>query len=61
MPTCSARPGFGLAITHNTTDEEVGIIERRTMGMEQGIAQLAAFMNRSGGFGGRVAGDSSGP
>ncbi|MNO98927.1 hypothetical protein D3C76_906880 [compost metagenome] len=46
VPTGRQRPRFGLAITDHASDDQVGVIERRTVGMGQAISQFAALMNR---------------
>src|SRR4029078_11612400 len=47
MPTSRERPGLALAIAHYAARDQAGIIEDRAVRMDQGIAQLSAFMNRA--------------
>src|ERR1043166_1449906 len=47
MPTGRERPGLALAITNHAAGDQVRIIEDRAVGVDQGIAQLSAFMNRA--------------
>src|ERR1051325_5553366 len=61
MPTCGTWTGFGFAISHNTTDQQIWIIESRTVGMQERIAELSTFVNGAGGFRRCVAGDPAGP
>ena len=60
MPRGRQRPGFRFAITDHTGDDEAGIIEDRAERMAERLAEFAAFVNRAGTFGRRVAGDASG-
>src|SRR6185312_6724674 len=47
MPTSRERPSLALAIADYAASEQAGIIEDRAVRMDQGIAQLSAFMNRA--------------
>ena len=60
VPACGQRSGFGLAVADHAGDEEVGIVEGRAVGVREGIAEFAAFVDRAGRFGGDVAGDAAG-
>ena len=60
MPTGGHRPGLRLAVADDAGDEQVGIIEGRAIGMGQGVAEFAAFVDRAGSFGRDVAGDAAG-
>src|SRR5580698_750409 len=50
MPRCGKGTGFGLAVSYSDGNDEVRVIESGSVGMRDGIAQLAAFVNRPGGF-----------
>ena len=60
MPACSERSGFSFAVTHHAGDDQVRVVEGRAIGMDQRIAEFAAFMDRSGCFRGRMARYASG-
>ena len=60
MPAGGQRAGFGLAVADDAGHEQIGIVERGAVGVGEGIAQFAAFVDRAGRFGGDVAGDSAG-
>ena len=60
MPGRGQRPGLGLAVTHHTGHDKLGIIERGAEGVAQGVAEFAAFMDRSRRAGGHVAGNAAG-
>ena len=60
MPAGGQRPGFGFAVADHAGDDQVGVVERRPVGMRQGIAQLAALVNRARRLGGDVAGNAAG-
>src|SRR6202041_4205063 len=60
MPGGCKRTGLRLAIAHGDGDNEIGIIERRSISMRDGVAKLAAFVNRTRRFWGAVRSDSSG-
>src|SRR3984957_14643463 len=60
MPGGCKRTGLRLAIAHGDGDNEIGIIERRSISMRDGVAKLAAFVNRTRRFWGAVRTDSSG-
>jgi hypothetical protein len=60
VPARRQRAGLGLAVPDDATDEEIGGVERRAVGMGQRIPQLAAFVDGPRGLGGHVAGDSAG-
>ena len=47
MPGCRQRSGFGLAVADDAGDDEIGIVEGRAEGMDQRIAELAAFVDRA--------------
>src|ERR1700729_3579 len=60
MPGGCKRTGLRLAIAHGDGDNEIGIIERRSISMRDGVAKLAAFVNGTRRFWGAVRSDSSG-
>ncbi len=60
MPASGEWAGFGFAVADDTADEQIGIVEGRAVGMGDGIAEFAAFVNRAGGFRRDMARDSSG-
>ena len=60
VPTGGQRPGLRLAVADDAGDEQVGIVEGRAVGMGQGVAEFAAFVDRAGRFGRDVAGDAAG-
>src|SRR5207245_10663719 len=47
MPACGEGSGLGFAVTDYAADEQVGIVERRAVGMRNRITQFTAFMNGS--------------
>ena len=48
VPGGCERPGFGFAIADDAGDDQVGIIEHGAEGMAEGVAELAAFVDRAG-------------
>ena len=60
MPGGGKRTGFRLAIAYRDGDDEIRIIERRSVSMGDGVAKLAAFVNRTRRFRRAVRADSSG-
>jgi len=57
---CGQWARLRLAVINHTGDDQIGIVEYRSEGMAEGVAQLAAFVNRAGIFRRRVAGNASG-
>ena len=47
MPARGQRAGFRLAVANDAGDDQVRIVEGRAIGVCQGIAQLAAFVDRA--------------
>ena len=45
VPAGGERPGLRLAVADDAGDDQVRIVERRAIGVAQGVAQLAAFVN----------------
>src|ERR1051326_9021976 len=61
MPTGGAGAGLSFTISDNTTGEQLGIIEDRTVGMEKRIPKFPTFMDRTRRFRRTMAGNSSRP
>ena len=55
------RAGFGFAVADDAGDDEIGIVECGAVGVHERVAELAAFVDGAGSFGGDVAGDAIGP
>ena len=47
MPARRQRAGLCLAVTDDAGDDEVGVVERRPVGVGQRITQLTAFRHRA--------------
>ena len=60
MPGGGKRTGFGLAVSYSDGNDEVRIVESRSVRMRDGIAQFAAFVNRTRRFRRAVRADSAG-
>src|SRR5580704_8746653 len=50
MPGGGKRTGFSLAVSYSDGNDYVRIVESGSVPMREGIAQLAAFVNRTGCF-----------
>ncbi len=61
VPAGGEGAGFRFAVADDAGDDEVGVVEGGAVGVDQGIAELAAFVNGAGGFRRDVAGDAVGP
>jgi len=61
MPACGERTGLGFAVADDAGDDEIGIVEGCSIGVDEGVSELAAFVDGAGSFGRDVAGDSVGP
>ena len=48
VPAGREWPGFSLAVANDAGDDQVGIVEGRAIGMAQGVAKFAAFVNTAG-------------
>src|ERR1700693_2885093 len=59
MPTGGQRAGFCFAITHHAADQQIWIVECGAVGVRNGVAELAAFVDRTGSFGSNMAGNSA--
>ena len=55
MPARSQRAGLGLAVADHAAGEQGGVVEHRAVGVQQRIAELAAFMDRARRFGCHMA------
>ena len=60
VPAGGQRPGLGLAVADDAGDDQVGVVEGRAVGVRQGVAQLAAFVDRAGRLRRDVAGNAAG-
>ena len=60
LPAGGQGAGLGLAVAHGDRGDQVGVIEHRAEGVGDGIAQLAALVDGTGGFRRDVAGDAAG-
>ena len=58
MPTGGEWSGFGLAIAHYTASHKIWIVENRSIGMHQGVAQFSAFMDGTRSLGRVVTGNA---
>ena len=47
MPRRGERPGLCLAVADDACDDEVGIVERGSIGVREAVAELAAFVDRA--------------
>jgi hypothetical protein len=56
LPTRGQRAGLGLAVTDDAGHDEIGVVERGAMGVREGVAELAALVDRARGLGRDVAG-----
>ena len=60
MPARGQRSGLCLAVTDDAEDHEIAVVERRPERVDEGVAQLAAFVDRSRRLRGHVAADAAG-
>jgi hypothetical protein len=60
MPRRGQRTGFRFPVADHSGHDQIGIVERRSIGMREGVTQFSAFMNRSGSLGSDVAGNAAG-
>ena len=60
VPAGGQRPRLRLAVADDAGDDQVGIVKGRAVGVRQGVAQLAAFVDGAGRLRGDVAGDAAG-
>jgi hypothetical protein len=61
VPTGGAGTGFGFAVANDASDDQIGIVESGAVGVKEGVAELAAFVNGAGSFGSDVTGDAVRP
>ena len=59
VPGGRQRPGFRLAVADDAGHDKVRIVEGRAIGMRERVAKLAAFMDRAGHIGSRMAWDAA--
>lgn len=59
MPRRRQRAGLGFAIPDNAGDDEIWVVEGRSLRVCQGITQLAAFVDRARDFGRHMAGHAA--
>ena len=52
-------PGLGLAVADDARDDQVRVVERRAVGVREGVAELAALVDRAGRLGRDVARDAA--
>ncbi len=60
VPGCCKRTGLGFAVSYRDSNDEIRIVECRSVRMRDGIAQFAAFVNRAGCFRRTVRADPAG-
>ena len=60
MPGGCERPGLRLAIAHHDGGDQVRVVKCRAVGVRDGIAEFAAFMNRTGRLRRAVTADAAG-
>ena len=60
LPRTRQRTGFGLPVADDTGDHQIGIVERRARGVDQGIPQLAALVDTAGGLHAHMARNATG-
>ncbi|MGX1246957.1 hypothetical protein RKD46_008061 [Streptomyces pseudovenezuelae] len=60
VPGRGQRAGLRLAVPDHAGDEEVRVVEGGPVGVRQGVAQLAALVDRTGGLRGHMAGHTAG-
>ena len=48
MPARRQRSGLRLAVADDAGDDQIGVVEGRSVGVRDGIAEFAAFVNRAG-------------
>ena len=59
VPARGERAGFRLAVADDARDDEVRIVEGGAIGVRERVTELAAFVDRSGRLGGRMARDAA--
>ena len=48
VPAGGERPGFGFSVADHAQREQVGVVEHGAVGVDEGIAEFAAFVDRAG-------------
>src|SRR5262249_52483985 len=48
MPARRQRSGFRFAVADDAGNDQIGIVERRSVGVRDGIAEFAALLYRTG-------------
>ena len=59
VPSCGQRAGLGFAVTHDAGDDQVGVVERRAIGVAQAVAQLSPLVDRARCLGSHVTGNAA--
>ena len=59
VPAGGERAGLGLAVADHAGGDQVGVVEHRPVGVREGVAELAPFVDRSRHLGRRVARDAA--
>ena len=59
VPARRERPRLGLAVADHAADDQVRVVERGAIRVDQRVAQLAALVDRARGLGRDVAGDAA--
>src|SRR5262249_39830645 len=60
MPARRQRSSFRFAVADDAGNDQIGVVERRSVGVRDGIAELAAFVYRTGRLRRYVARDAAG-
>ena len=60
VPAARQRPGLRFAVADHAGHDQVGVVERRAVGVHQRVAQLAALVDRPGCLRRHVRGDPAG-
>ena len=59
VPAGRERTGLGLAVAHDAAHEQVGVVEGRSVGVDERVAELAALVDRARRLRRDVAGDAA--
>ena len=60
VPRAGQRPGLRLAVADHAGDEQVGVVERRAVGVRERVPELAALVDGAGRLRRHVGGDAAG-
>ena len=60
VPAGGQRACLGLAVADDAGDDQVRVVKGRPVGVRQGVAQLTAFVDRTGRLRGDMAGNAAG-